>query len=73
MYRIVTDLGVFGFEEHSKAMQVIALHPGVSMEQVNDNTGFKVLDNPAMMDTVPPTARELEVLRELDPESLYIS
>jgi glutaconate CoA-transferase subunit B len=54
-------------------MQVIALHPGVSMEQVNDNTGFKVLDNPAMMDTVPPTARELEVLRELDPESLYIS
>ena len=73
MYRIVTDLGVFGFEEHSKAMQVIALHPGVSMEQVNDNTGFKVLDNPAMTDTVPPTARELEVLRELDPESLYIS
>ena len=72
MYRIVTDLGVFGFEEHSKAMQVIALHPGVSMEQVNDNTGFKVLDNPAMTDTVPPTARELEVLRELDPESLYI-
>lgn len=73
MYRIVTDLGVFGFEEQSKAMQVIALHPGVSMEQVNDNTGFKVLNNPAVTDTVPPTARELEVLRELDPESLYIS
>jgi len=73
MYRIVTDLGVFGFEEKSKAMQVIALHPGVSMEQVNDNTGFKVLNNPAVTDTLPPTARELEVLRELDPESLYIS
>lgn len=53
MYRIVTDLGIFGFEEQSKAMQVVALHPGVTMEQVNDNTGFRVLDNPVCTQTEP--------------------
>jgi len=73
MYRIVTDLGIFGFEEQSKAMQVVALHPGVTMEQVNDNTGFRVLDNPACTQTEPPTEPELSVLRELDPQALYIA
>lgn len=73
MYRVVTDLGIFGFEEQSKAMQVVALHPGVTMEQVNDNTGFQVLDHPQRKVTEPPTEQELSVLRELDPEALYIA
>lgn len=73
MHRVVTDLGIFGFEERSKAMQVVALHPGVTMEQVNDNTGFRVLDNPQRQETHPPTDQELDLLRELDPEALYIA
>lgn len=73
MYRVVTDLGIFGFEETSKAMQVLALHPGVSMEQVRDNTGFDVLDHPSRNVTEPPSELELAVLRELDPVALYIS
>ena len=73
MYRVVTDLGIFGFEETSKAMQVLALHPGVSMEQVRDNTGFDVLDHPSRSVTEPPSELELAVLRELDPVALYIS
>ena len=73
MYRVVTDLGLFGFEKESKAMQVVSLHPGVTMEQVNDNTGFQVLDNPDRTSSKPPTDLELSVLRNLDPESLYIA
>jgi glutaconate CoA-transferase subunit B len=73
MYRVVTDLGIFGFEKESKAMQVIALHAGVTMEQVNDSTGFRVLDNPDCQTTKAPTDQELSVLRELDPEALYIA
>lgn len=73
MYRVVTDLGIFGFEEVSKAMQVLALHPGVSLEQVRDNTSFDVLDHPGRSVTEPPSELELSVLRELDPAALYIS
>src|SRR6201981_2215468 len=43
IYRVVTDLGVFGFEERSKRMQLLALHPGATADQVRANTGFELL------------------------------
>ena len=42
MYRVVTDLGLFGFEAQSKRMTLLALHPGASVAQVQENTGFAV-------------------------------
>jgi len=30
-YRVITQLGVYGFEEESKRMQLVALHPGVTV------------------------------------------
>src|SRR6201997_954263 len=40
MHRVVTDLGLFGFDERSKRMKLLALHPGVGVDQVQANTGF---------------------------------
>src|SRR5690349_11325914 len=40
MYRVVTDLAVFGFDEKTRRMKPKALNPGVTREQVQDNTGF---------------------------------
>jgi glutaconate CoA-transferase, subunit B len=71
MYRVVTDLGVFGFDERTKRMKVIALHPGVAFEQVQENTGFRLDRDATIGQTERPTARELEVLRKLDPQRLY--
>jgi glutaconate CoA-transferase, subunit B len=71
MFRVVTDLAVFGFDDEERRMQVISLNPGVSREQVQDNTGF-VLEFAADLGmTEPPTEQELQMLRELDPERLY--
>lgn len=71
MYRVVTDLGIFGFDDTTKCMQAIALHPGVSAAQVQENTGFELACAPGISVTESPTARELEVLRKLDPDRLY--
>ncbi len=71
VYRVVTDLAILGFDEETKQMMVIALHPGVSPEQVRDNTGFDIAIDPAVGTTEPPSGRELAVLRELDPDRLY--
>jgi glutaconate CoA-transferase subunit B len=71
MYRVVTDLGIFGFDDTTKKMKVVALHPGVSMEQVHDNTGFKLTHERDIAVTEPPSAQELEVLRKLDPQRFY--
>jgi glutaconate CoA-transferase, subunit B len=71
MFRVVTDLAVFGFDEHTRRMKVIALNPGVTREQVQDNTGFDVAFDRDTGVTDPPSDHELVALRELDPDRLY--
>lgn len=71
MYRVVTDLAILGFDGASREMQVLSLHPGVSGEEVQDQTGFDLGINGDTPMTEAPMARELDVLRELDPEQLY--
>ncbi|TCK30941.1 glutaconate CoA-transferase subunit B [Ancylobacter aquaticus] len=71
MFRVVTDLGILGFEAESRAMTVVALHPGVSAADIKANTGFE-LPVPDDVEVTPaPTPTELAILRELDPEQLY--
>ena len=71
LYRVVTDLGLFGFDEHSKRMTLLALHPGATAAQVQQNTGFAVPVADHLSLTEPPTEQELAVLRHLDPDRLY--
>src|SRR5215467_6101713 len=71
MFRVVTDLAVFGFDDEERRMQVSSLNPGVSRERVQDNTGFALEFAADLGMTEPPTEQELQVLRELDPERLY--
>ena len=73
MYRVVTDLAVMGFDETTRRMEVLALHPGVSLAEVQDNTGFELLVARSLATTEPPGERELAVLRQLDPDKLYIA
>lgn len=71
MFRVVTDLGILGFDPESRAMMVLALHPGVSAEQIQANTGFPLPVPPDVAITEPPRPSELAILRELDPQRLY--
>src|SRR5437763_6186115 len=41
-YRVITDLAVMGYDDATKRMQVLSLHPGVTSEQVRQNTGFEL-------------------------------
>jgi glutaconate CoA-transferase subunit B len=52
-------------------MKVLALNPGVSRENVQDNTGFDLVFDEQIAITAPPTEHELETLRMLDPERLF--
>jgi glutaconate CoA-transferase subunit B len=71
MYRVVTDLAVFGFDD-TRRLIPLALNPGVTREQVQENTGFRLDFMPGLEVTEPPTERELSALRALDPDRLYI-
>ena len=46
-------------------MTVVAIHPGVTREQIADATGWPVRFAAKVAETPPPTAEELAVLRDL--------
>ncbi|MEV6689060.1 CoA-transferase [Streptomyces sp. NPDC051130] len=69
--RVVSDLGVFDFQTPDRSMRLASLHPGVTVDQVRDATGFAL----AVPDDVPytrePSAEELRLIREvIDPAGL---
>ena len=63
--RLITDLALFEPDPETKEMTVVSLHPGVTREQVQDNAGWQIRFAAKVAETPLPTARELEVLRDL--------
>ena len=55
-----------GFHPKSKRMMLLATQPGVTVEQVMENTGFELLLPEDIDINPPPTAEELRILRDAD-------
>ena len=70
--RVVTTLGIFGFDAESRRMRLEALHAGVTVEDVRANTGFEVPVSDTLTTTKPPTEEELGILRMLDPARQFL-
>ena len=72
-YRVVTELALLGYDEETKWMKLLALNPGVTVEQVKENTGFELIIPDRVQQNDPPSPKELRLLREeIDPGRLYI-
>lgn len=70
---VITNLGRLGFDAVTCRMRLEAVAPGVTVEQVKENTGFELLLADSIEQIEPPSAEELRVLREeIDPDRLYI-
>lgn len=63
--RVVTDLAVMGFHPETKRMTLLALQPGVDMDDVVRNTGFELEIPTSVTQVEPPSELELETLRML--------
>ncbi len=69
---VVSDLGVMKFDEVTKEMYVAEHYRGVSPEHIAENTGFAI-DVSRAVETEPPNAEELRILREdVDPQRLIL-
>lgn len=66
VYRVVTNLCVLDFGGANHTMRVVSVHPGVTVDEVVEQTGFPLeVDDPPP--TREPTERELAILDELAP------
>ena len=68
---IITNLCVFRFDPETARAYVDSLHPGVTFDQVRDNTGFALDQEPPQKITLPPTSEELTLLRRYDPDGFW--
>jgi glutaconate CoA-transferase subunit B len=62
-YKIITNMAIMDFAPVSKRMRVISIHPGYTFEDIQQNSGFELLKAAAVDETHPPTAEELDILR----------
>jgi acyl CoA:acetate/3-ketoacid CoA transferase beta subunit len=68
--RVVTDLAVLDLGGPQGTMRVVSVHPGVSVDDVQEATGFE-LHVDEVTETRLPTDDELRLIREvLDPKGL---
>jgi glutaconate CoA-transferase subunit B len=72
-YRVITQLGIFGFDEETKRLKLISIHPGVSIDQVKENSSFEIIIPGEVEITPDPTERHLRILRqEIDPAGIVL-
>lgn len=67
---VITDLGVYHLADGE--LQLDALHPGVTLNQVRASMGWQPRVSTALTETAAPTSEELQLIREeLDPAGVY--
>lgn len=70
---VVTDLCVMDFNGPDHAARVVSLHPGVRFAQVQEATGFPLLEADTCTTTPVPDAEQLAIIRRLDPTGIRAS
>ncbi len=69
---VVTDLGIYHFDEATGEMRLDSLHPGATLEQVRDAMGWEPQVADRLATTPAPSTEELRLIREeLDPQGVY--
>lgn len=65
--RVITDLCVMDWNGPNHMLQLLSVHPGVSVDQVLENTGFEIHVPGDVELTQAPTVQQLEIIGQLDP------
>lgn len=68
---VITTLGVLRFDEATKEMVLSSVHPGVTVAQVLDNTGWPLKVAAEVTETPAPTTAEVEMLQRFDPQGFW--
>ena len=62
---VITDLGVLRPDPSSHELTLVAIHPGVSVDEATAATGWDLLVSELIEVSEPPTSAELAILRDL--------
>ena len=71
--RVISSMGIFSFDRADHEMVLISNHPGVSVEEIKNETGWPLRVSPEIRETAPPTGDELAAVRKYDPKGVWTS
>lgn len=71
--RVITSLGIFSFDANTHEMMLAANHPGVSIQNIKNETGWPLQISPDIQVTPAPTHDELSAVRKYDPNRVWTS
>ena len=70
---MITSMGIFSFNANTREMMLVANHPGVSIENIKNETGWPLQISPDIEETAAPTVDELSAIRKYDPKGIWTS
>ena len=62
---LVSDMAIWKPDPNSKELQVVALNPGITREQMQESVGWPIKYAEDLEENSPPTREELTILRDL--------
>jgi len=69
--RVITSMGIFSFDAASHEMILSSHHPGITIEQIKNETGWALRIAGDVHETTPPTDEELAAVRKYDPKRVW--
>ena len=71
-YRVITQLGIFGFDSESKRLMLLERMPGVETTTIQYESGFEIFLPGEAPEVEPPGLDEIRLLREIDPNRMIL-
>jgi len=72
-YRVITQLGIYDFDEITKRFRLLSLHPGITIKDVLENSSFDIILPDKIEGSPEPTIKHLKILREeIDPAGIVL-
>ncbi len=68
---VITTMGVLKFDKESKEMILESIHPGIVIDDIINNTGWKLNISENLKETKMPSEHELIMLNKFDPEGYW--
>jgi glutaconate CoA-transferase subunit B len=71
--RVITDLGILGFDPETRRMRIEQLFPGVGVDDIRREVAFEIGVADDLAPAPRPTLEQLNLLRvRIDPEGVYV-
>ncbi|HTF92195.1 MAG TPA: CoA-transferase, partial [Verrucomicrobiae bacterium] len=69
--RVITSMGIFSFDSLTREMILSSNHPGISVDEIRNETGWLVKTAADLRETAAPTRDELAAVRKYDPKGVW--